>query len=596
MLPKNSGFHYNLFTGLPCTCSFGRPLKPFRHYKHVRISGVEWNRFKKNPGAKFMAIPGAEHYIDQMNGWMHPDVDVNGHNDQLAPFLNKEFRAGRLRAEQINLGRPDSLHGIYTYNNHGQRRGVLGTYSLAPWGQWMAARQHPLRRGVNVLDPKFTIQDIDELSTQHQNDLNRQRVFQNYKDRLPHHGEIAHRWPNGWHVKDLAKGDDPDEAMEAEGAVMNHCIGNEGEHPFSGYSYRDAVRDGQIPHVYSLRDPKGMPHATFHFNPDDTMAEIHGYGNHDSALAKYAPQVREFLDQYHPGSYVDRGPETVPGGHGNEFENRGEEEFEPWWDSYYNVPGATDVDTWLSHANGEYYDDAPEEYSRAEADAHEHELEAPELYRDDPDVESIFDDLASTHTGSGSFRHFRPEQIRDVFQTMEDEGYGGEFRDRAKDWLANEHDAYVDPYRQGEGEGYQQHGLAFNEPGSHYPESHPAEKLFAENLRHHLNKWVDPQTGKDLWNRQNTYPHTTPRRYQMGEEQGQPGDWEGFPGKYPADAQQGYLFQQTPYINNKGWHKERLPENLYPPIETDPIWQPASDSGVLKQQPLPETRMGAWNL
>ena len=52
---------------------------------------------------------------------------------------------------------------------------------------------------------------------------------------------------------------DSDEAA-AESAALNHCIGND-EQP-----YKYNIDQGNIK-AYSLRDPQGYPHVSWHINP-----------------------------------------------------------------------------------------------------------------------------------------------------------------------------------------------------------------------------------------------------------------------------------------------------------------------------------------
>jgi hypothetical protein len=62
---------------------------------------------------------------------------------------------------------------------------------------------------------------------------------------------IVYRYPDGWTIRQILTKND----IEAEGNKMGHCVG----------SYWSDVADDKI-RVFSLRDRKNKPHATFHGN------------------------------------------------------------------------------------------------------------------------------------------------------------------------------------------------------------------------------------------------------------------------------------------------------------------------------------------
>ena len=62
-------------------------------------------------------------------------------------------------------------------------------------------------------------------------------------------GEVVHRFPDRWTFERLTTA----EQLSDEGASQGHCVG--------GTSYRNAVESGAM-RIYSLRDPKGVPHVT----------------------------------------------------------------------------------------------------------------------------------------------------------------------------------------------------------------------------------------------------------------------------------------------------------------------------------------------
>lgn len=69
---------------------------------------------------------------------------------------------------------------------------------------------------------------------------------------LKHGGVVEHEFPDGWTMRRI---NDP-EAGKLEGELMGHCMG----------SYGDRIANGTSLN-YSLRDPRGFPHATFELKP-----------------------------------------------------------------------------------------------------------------------------------------------------------------------------------------------------------------------------------------------------------------------------------------------------------------------------------------
>lgn len=234
-----------------------------------------------------------------------------------------------------------------------------------------------------------------------------------------------------------------------------------------------------------LPDVKRFPTKINHKRPSaDHMRPAQLFGHSDSKLE---PTHEELVNNWltpmgHPYTESD----------GNYEEEEEPEEFEPWWNEYYSVPGASNVDDWFNHhVNGEYHDEAPDEYANAWQDANNHGLEGPELDLEPPDIHNIFQDLTE---GSG---RVDPHQIRDLFKTMHEHGYGDEFLGHVNNWLNDDYHPYVDPYRQDEGAGYDlnSHGGDPTVSPSHYPESHPDEDYLARNFLYHLDKMRDPQKG-----------------------------------------------------------------------------------------------------
>jgi len=65
-------------------------------------------------------------------------------------------------------------------------------------------------------------------------------------------GHVVYEWPDGWTVEKLTT----PEQLQHEGDEMGHCVGG----------YCNQVENGESA-IYSLRDPKGGPHATLELTP-----------------------------------------------------------------------------------------------------------------------------------------------------------------------------------------------------------------------------------------------------------------------------------------------------------------------------------------
>lgn len=287
---------------------------------------------------------------------------------------------------------------------------------------------------------------------------------------------------------------------------------------------------------------KMFPTKINHKKPtNDHMDAAQLFGESDKKLDQdHEELVNHWLSKHGHPYYHSDGDE--------DYEDEEEEHYEPWWDDEYHVPGAETMDQFMNHhVNGEYYEDAPEEYHRAMADANEHShidgVQEPELYLGSPDVPSIFRDMADTmsgyqkeHHGPSAVHHVDPHQIADMFKHMSSEGYGDEWHNTAQEWLDDEYNPYLDPYGAQGGSGDMtkgrgditgppdnpeergERGFAQQTPGDiaspelHYPNPFPGDELFAKNLQYHLDQARDPQTGEvvDEYQRNNRYPQVSP--------------------------------------------------------------------------------------
>jgi hypothetical protein len=233
---------------------------------------------------------------------------------------------------------------------------TLDPSELARWHAWYEAKQHPLRKGVNIMDKDFSPANLDELARKHQIDIRKQKEVEQYRNM----GQTVHEFPahpggdtgkidwdaaeknesngaqnmpepeegmtqtrmnhlrgledyghvgdyneddedemalkslrekyplltpprqKGWHIKELRNAED----AAAEGNMMGHCFGSE-EQP-----YGRCLDNGDIT-AYSLRDPRGRPHVTWHYNSDGSLAEMFG-PNDDPVKPEYQDMLNEW--------------------------------------------------------------------------------------------------------------------------------------------------------------------------------------------------------------------------------------------------------------------------------------------------------------
>jgi hypothetical protein len=461
-VPKRTGgwehvevklLHHHPLTGAPCDCPYGKPK--FHCFDH-RVSGINWNRILKNE--KFQAIPGSQQFVDYMNNLFNSDT--HGYYDEISPFLVRQFRQGNLKMQPMRDGDQEKLVPHYPARWEQVRNPQFidrrntpdvdqylmredGTYQMEPkyepllhgphsalhsWGQWAAARQHPSRRGVNINDPKFSFEELHPRVREHQTWLAEQaKRERNRQAMMNSQAPVVYEFTkngksSGWTIRDLAQADDPASEMELEGEIMNHCIGNDDDYPHNGYSYKHAVGDGKIDHVYSLRDPEGIPHVTAHTNaPDEyrsgTLAEMHGYNNQAGGLNKYAPYMAHFFRERHP-EFLDSdadsySAEDMRNGqhpwttHGNTWEPENQ------YAHSYMVEPATDM-TDLRYdylGDGEMYDSrVPNEYHEAINAGHDPDLETSE-----PDYPSVARDAVDEWDSTDPYNNDAHRTMKELY-------------------------------------------------------------------------------------------------------------------------------------------------------------------------------------
>lgn len=571
--------HKNMW-GKPCKCTAGRNATPHfdphweeivGSWKQVEAAKIDWLRDRED-----MQLPEHQKLLD----------DLQQHfpnHDSLYPWLVREHKKGRLQSPSGNTGHQ------WAYQ-HENGRNMLQSDHLDALKDYIdykkkAAAQNPGHKGINIDQ-----HEIGPLMEQaHKWDGGGEVVHTFGED----DGSYGRHYP-GWTIKRLRnKRDMVKEGEQMSHCVGSNGMGyieknDEGSGLY--YSLRDPDNDPRA----TLEMAKDVPadgspewfcehgHHQNYMPPQRAMNEDgtqvkdeHGYGQYVEPIKdeKGVPTYPDHANHKcrecsssHFKQFPFKGPKTDPHnpsaehwtpaqlfghddkrldhdheqlvnewlskhGHGYK-ESDGDSDFEPWWEDYYEVPGAETAEQYIDHMNGDYYDYAPEEYENASSDANEHDMEGPELYRSDPDFHSIVQDMVSNPD---------PIQIAKVWKAAQSEGHADELGGHMREWMDDDYHPFVDPYGQHNGPGFMTipgppgHVTG---PGHHYPESVPEEKYAALNFQHHLDSMKDPQTGEDapdVWSYRN-----------LQQSRGNPWseDMTGV-GNTPAEWQQPDLFQDA---------------------------------------------------
>jgi hypothetical protein len=414
--------HYNRWTGELCHCPWSSEKR-----KMTRLAGEHMNKVLKTYQKAFQT-PQGEQFLHNIQS------EIPEEYESLLPYIVNRWRKGDIK--------PDSDHEnrlVYTANPRWPERTLLH-HRLPSWHKWFEARQHPTRRGVDVMAKDFTPDKMDFRAQEHEQALQEQReqevakavgktvwhvperpggidwdeVYQDQDyggvvhfpsydeddpqitynrlkpsyDRLNKNEDMdgyhpisqeeiyelerlednysQEPRPKGWHIKhltanvnDRGEDNDPDEALECEGGLMDHYIGSE-EQP-----YRKLANQGKI-EAYSLRDPKGMPHVTWHYNSDGSLAEI--YGHEDSEVK---PEYQEMLNEW-----ANNGGLATENPYGT-HERVGAE--------YIEFPQARDVNDYLAYHHPTFQYETAENYD-------DYDPEETEIRGEEPDWESIAHD------------------------------------------------------------------------------------------------------------------------------------------------------------------------------------------------------------
>lgn len=438
--------HRNRWTGKLCDCGWGQPGHRGRRHAHIIEAGQQLNRVLKAPD-KAYKTPEGQAFLEHLKNFSEQTGDTY---DSLMPWLAQRFKKGdirlrpgdpeavahgtrnprleyqqtpghtvtRQRLEPLDPANPAAGSDYQPYEEEIPARWANAEYQLERWHQWYEARQHPTRRGVNVMDPNFGVQDMQEKAYAHEKALEEARAKERWlaeyahdeynKPNIVHHfGPEAGPY-KGYHVVKL----DPFQA-EGDGAALGHCIGSD-EQP-----YKYNIGQGNID-AYSLRDPEGYPHASWHFNPSG-----HDIGHMQGRSGDPDEHYRDLMSKFHAAK-------GLPDEEGRDETEELEEENPE--DDYYQLSDPEDVETYMNqHAeNGDPYQEA---YDDPDANIGEN----TEIQYGDPRWDRIASDYLSGYTRNSD----------DFFETLQGHGHGDRFArglESEMDPLDSEHRELVDQW------------------------------------------------------------------------------------------------------------------------------------------------------
>ena len=220
--------------------------------------GDYFRRTMRQPGKKMLTEEG-----QAFANWIKA---LGEEVDPLTPWLIKQFKDG-------NIGL--SGEEVWVKSDSGDTQTVSveeAEQVFNKFAVWYNATDSPHRQGRNIQE--MSLEDVNTAAAQHHAWVQEQETERERREKLEEtfqnlDQEVVYRWPDGWTVKRLNTSDD----LRYEGDAMGHCIGNDDQ------PYCDALENGDI-EAYSLRDPSGIPHATWHYNPDGSLAQLQGTSGH----------------------------------------------------------------------------------------------------------------------------------------------------------------------------------------------------------------------------------------------------------------------------------------------------------------------------
>lgn len=212
--------HYN-DKGEICNCGFGQYNEPVEE-SIVKEAGakLDWIRDRED---KFFKTEEGQRTFRVLENL----VERNEKIDPLVPWLWREAKKKRLRPQDVDPARINHIADWYASNS-------------------------PTRRGVDImqLDVDQLAAKIDEWDEELRANMGQEEMPQ---------GIVVEELSDGWTIQQIVN----KEQAKAEGDAMGHCVGG----------YGSSIEGGSTL-IYSLRDPKGLPHATVEITPEEYNPEF----------------------------------------------------------------------------------------------------------------------------------------------------------------------------------------------------------------------------------------------------------------------------------------------------------------------------------
>src|SRR3954469_825944 len=168
---KKTPHHINRWTGLSCNCHYGRPPR-----RKIRTASVEVRKIRKQNQKVFRSQEG-EDFLSALEEL----ADETPNSEPLVAWIASRYKHGDITLQQDHRGTPT----LYLPNT-----GSTVRTELPSWVQWMAARQHPLRRGVNIME--LSPDEVSHKSNELRRELAEKATKKSWFDDYGQTGEPVH--------------------------------------------------------------------------------------------------------------------------------------------------------------------------------------------------------------------------------------------------------------------------------------------------------------------------------------------------------------------------------------------------------------------
>ena len=250
-------------------------------------------------------------------------AELGADADPLAPWLASQYKKGDLYLEAYDGG--DTGYLAFKAFNMGIPLHPLGEVTRRITN-WYNATDHPLRQGVNIQE--MNAAQVSDMANQHNAQVKAEEKKRNMMEKMKESdAPVVYTFDNGWTIRELHNR----EHLEEDTLCMGHCVGNDTE-------YNRRLQNGEI-EFFSLRDPDGIAHATWHYNDDGNLEHIQGSSGDPK---------QEYMDMINEWSEIADRPTNVVG------EGNGYDDYYTFYvqsvEDFLAIPDST----WLDLAHEDY--------------------------------------------------------------------------------------------------------------------------------------------------------------------------------------------------------------------------------------------------